>query len=499
MKNILEMKGIVKEFPGVRAVDNVTLTLREGEIHAILGHNGAGKSTFVKVLSGACKKDKGEIIINGDQVDFKNPREAINAGIHMVYQEMDLIPYLSGAENIFLGQKRFHNKLGLIDYEERLKAAQNLANTFDANIDLSKPVGKLNISKQQIVSITKAISSETKIIIFDEPTSSLNDIETNKLFDVMRLLTKEKVSIVLITHRLSDVFSISDRITIMRNGKLVVTKNIEDISREEIIHYMTDEKHEPKRKRRLNNGINDHEIILDCKDISDGSTFKNISFQLRKGEVLGLTGLIGCGDLEVARTIYGASRCTEGEVKLNGSLIKPGNVKDAIDKGLAFVSDDRKRDGLNLVESVKNNISITILEYLNKFGFINRRREQSRVETIVEKLKIRLSSINQITQTLSGGNQQKVVLSKWLLRNADVLILCEPTRGIDVSTKAEIHNMIREFASEGMGVLVVSSEIDEILQTCDRVLVLYEGKIFGEEKYKDFDRKRILSWMYGVK
>lgn len=495
MDTLLQMENIVKDFPGVRAVNNVSFELREGEIHALLGHNGAGKTTLVKILAGAHKKDSGEIKLSGETVEFSNPSDAIKSGIHMVYQELDLIPYLSGAENIYLGQKRFHNKVGLINYKERLKAAQELIEDFDVDIDLSLPVRNLGISKQQIISIAKAISSEAKIIIFDEPTSALNDVETEKLFEIMRKLAEQGVTLIQITHRLSEVFIVANRVTVMREGRRIFTKTIEKVNKEEIIANMTEGKVNIRNSHRSN--TNSSEIILKCENLSDFQTFKDISFELHRGEVLGLTGLIGCGAVEVARSIYGASKRYKGHVYVKGKELVEHNPHKAKNCGLAFVSDDRKKDGLVLLESVKNNITLTILHLLSKLGFIKEKEEREVVSSIIDRLAIRISDIHQEVKTLSGGNQQKVVLSKWLVRDSDIFILCEPTRGIDVSTKTEIHNMIRKFAEDEKGVIVVSSEIDEILKTCDRVLVLFEGDIYGEVNYCEFDRDKILNWMYG--
>lgn len=490
------MENITKDFPGVRAVDNFTFALEKGEIHALLGHNGAGKSTLVKILSGAYKKDQGKIYINGEIIEFSNPAEALKAGIHMVYQELDLIPYLSGAENIFLGQKRFHNKIGFINYQKRLKAAEKIIKEFDVDIDLTIPVKDLGVSQQQIISVAKAISSDAKIIIFDEPTSALNDAETDKLFEIMRKLSDRGVTLVQITHRLSEVFVVANRVTVMREGEHIFTKKINDVTMKEIIENMTEETAEYRNSRK--NDLKNKEIILECKNISDYQMFDNVSFSIHEGEVLGLTGLIGCGAIEVARSIFGASKRYEGSVIVKGSELFPYDTNLSKQKGLAFVPDDRKSDGLVLLESVKNNVTLTILHRIQKFGFIERIKEENIVNKIVDKLSVRTSSINQQVKTLSGGNQQKIVLSKWLVRDSDVFILCEPTRGIDVSTKADIHNMIRKFAEDNKGVLVVSSEIDEILETCDRVLVLYEGRIFGEINYENFDREKIINWMYGV-
>ena len=497
MDTILRMERIVKAFPGVRAVDDVSFDLKKGEIHALLGHNGAGKSTLVKIISGAYQRDSGEIYLDGELVNFTDPGQAISAGIHMVYQELDLIPYLSGSENIYLGQRRFHTRLGFIDHGKKLKMAQELVRRLDVEkIDLSCPVGELSVSKQQVIAIAKAISATAKIIILDEPTSALNENETLKLFDIMRLLAKDGVTLLLITHRLDEVFNIANRVTVMRDGKQIFTRPVKEVTKQEIINNMTDAG--GTSGRLYERGIPEvGPTILSVQNIGDSKAFHQVSFDLHKGEVLGLTGLIGCGAIEVARSIYGASHRDTGTVKMSTGLVKKGNTEDAVRKKLAFVSDDRKRDGLVLVESVKSNISLTILDQLSRFGFVIRRKENEVVRQMIDKLHIRITTEDQLAGTLSGGNQQKVVLSKWLLKDSEVLLLCEPTRGIDVAVKREIHHMIREFAANGMGVLVVSSEIDEILETCDRALVLYEGRIIGEISYNDFDRAKIINWMYG--
>lgn len=496
MDSILRMERIVKTFPGVVAVDDVSFDLNRGEIHALLGHNGAGKSTLVKIISGAYARDAGEMHLDGQPVDFKSPAEALRAGIHMVYQELDLIPQLSGAENIYLGQGRFHNRFGLIDYRRRLNAARKLIERMEVEIDLDCPVGSLSVSKQQIIAIAKAISSLARVIIFDEPTSALNDNETGKLFKIMRILAQDGVGLVLITHRLDEVFQIADRVTVMRDGLVVLSNPVGRVTKADIIRQMTGTAAAHRSDERSPNRHS--ETVLVCNSISEPGRYQDIHFELRRGEVLGLTGLMGSGALEAARAIYGADPRAQGTVLVDGAPVRSANAPDAARKGLAFVSDDRKRDGLVLSAGVRNNITLAILNRLARRGFIDRARESAEAQRMIERLDIRVAGADQICGTLSGGNQQKVVLSRWLLKNSRVMILCEPTRGIDVVTKNEIYRMIRGFAEEGMGVLVVSSEIDEILETCDRVLVLYEGKLFGEIDSRPFDRAKILSWMYGV-
>ncbi len=495
MDSVLRMERITKSFPGVRALDGVSFELQRGEIHALLGHNGAGKSTLVKVIAGAYQRDGGGMYLDGQEVNFASPAAAIRAGIHMVYQELDLIPYLSGAENIYLGQGRFHNRFGLINHRQKLKGAGELIKRLGVEVDLAAPVGEQTISKQQIVAIAKAISSKAKVIILDEPTSALNDNETRKLFEIMRLLVSDGVSLVLITHRLDEIFEIADRVTVMRDGRSVLSRDVKDVTKGEIIFQMTQGASTHSDVQRKSVELD--RVVLKCEELSAGGRFSDITFDLHRGEVLGLTGLVGCGAVEVARAIYGADPRDSGSVVVNGVVIKAHNTSDGASKGLAFVPDDRKRDGLVLIESTKNNITLSILGQLTRSGFVNRKLESAKARQMISNLSIRVPSENQPVGTLSGGNQQKVILARWLLRNSPVLLLCEPTRGIDVATKSEIYRMIRELAADGLSVLVVSSELDEILETCDRVLVMYEGKIFGELTSSQFDRSKILDWMYG--
>lgn len=496
MDSVLRMEHISKSFPGVRALDDVSFELRQGEIQALLGHNGAGKSTLVKIIAGAYQRDAGEMYLDGQAVNFTRPSAAIQAGIHMVYQELDLLPHLSGAENIYLGQGRFHSRLGLINHHQKLNAARELVKRLDVEIDLAAPVGEQSISKQQIIAIAKAISSNAKIIILDEPTSALNDNETRKLFEIMRRLVSEGVSLVLITHRLDEVFEIADWVIVMRDGHSVLSRNVKEVTKKDIIDEMTGgEAPRAAAERRITEF---DKVVLECEHLSASKRFQDISFKLHFGEVLGLTGLIGCGATEVARAIYGADPRDSGRVLVNNLPAKAGNTTDAARKGLAFVPEDRKSDGLVLIESTRNNLTLSILNQLTRFGFVNRKLESAKSRQMISSLSIRVASEHQVVGTLSGGNQQKVVLSKWLLKESPILLLCEPTRGIDVATKSEIHYMIRDIAANGFSVLVVSSELDEILDTCDRVLVMYEGKIFGELTSSEFDRTKILDWMYGV-
>ena len=495
-ENLLVLKDIVKVFPGVRAVDHVDWAVAKGEVHALLGHNGAGKSTLVKIISGAYQRDSGQMLFDGKDVCFSSPHDALESGIGMVYQELDLVPHLDGSENIFLGQNRFCNKLGFINKKERLRAAQELLQRMNVQIDLTVPVKDLSISKQQLIAIAKAISRDAKLIIFDEPTAALNNAEVQKLFEVMRMLTKRGLSLVLITHRLDEVFEICDRVTLMRDGKRLSTDSVNDITMEKIVCAMTGAE-EGVQEAAEKECFTLDKVALSCSGLS-GAAFHNISFDLHAGEALGITGLIGCGSTEIAKALFGAYPINAGEVSVNGKPLGSLTPYEAVKNRIAYVSEDRKGDGLNLIGSVGNNISLPILDRLSHLGFVQRKTERQEVARMIDALRIRVSSQAQLAGTLSGGNQQKVVLAKWLLKNPNVFIMCEPTRGIDVGAKREIHRIIRELVSEGDAVLVVSSEAEEVMDVCDRVLVLYEGSVKAEANINQLKKADLLNLMYGV-
>ncbi len=495
-ESILTLEHIVKQFPGVKAVDDVSLEIRKGEIHAILGHNGAGKSTLVKIISGAYRKDSGRMIFDGEDVDFTSPADGIAHGVGMVYQELDLIPYLSASENIFLGQKRFLNRAGLIDKEQRKQEAERLIERFAVDIDLDVPVNTLSISKQQLITIAKVLSRRAKLMIFDEPTAALNDSEVEKLFSIMDMLTSDGIAIVWITHRLDEVFRMANRVTLMRDGKWLSTHGIKDINMQEIVEAMTGQTETEPQAHLVSHATD--EVVLSCDGLSMGKTYHDISFDMHKGEVLGITGLIGCGSTEIAKSLFAVLKPDSGRIYIKGKAVHALTPHKATKLGIAYVSEDRKASGLNLVGSVRYNISITILNAISKLGFIQFREENALTDEMIQKLKIRVSGPMQLSGTLSGGNQQKVVIAKWLLRNSEIFIMCEPTRGIDVGTKREIHRMIRDLAESGKSVLVVSSEIEEILDTCDRILVLYEGKLKAERSSNQCVKSEMMNLMYGV-
>ena len=496
-ETMLKLEHICKSFPGVKAVDDVTFEIKKGEIHALLGHNGAGKSTLVKIISGAYQKDAGTVTLDDEVITLTSPQHGLEKGIGMVYQALDLMPDLNGSENIFLGQRRFRNRRGFVDAKARDLEAESLIRQFGVEIDLQIPVKKLGVSRQQLIAIAKAISRQAKVVIFDEPTAALNNVEAERLFGIMRKLADAGVSLILITHRLDEVFLIADRVTLMRDGKWVVTKETGQISMKEIVGALTGVTEE-EQVRTANQSSRTEEKLVSCKNISFGTVFQDVSFDLYRGEVLGITGLIGCGATEIAKALFGVCKIDRGEIILLKDKIERMTPEAAVRHKVAYISEDRKIEGLNLIGSVKDNITLTMIGEWAKAGFLNRKKEMVKAEEMVRKLDIRVAGLEQAAGTLSGGNQQKIILAKWLLKQAEIFILCEPTRGIDIGTKREIHKIIRKLAQNGCAVLVVSSEVEEIIDTCDRVMILYDGKTRGELSSEECVKKRMLDVMYGV-
>lgn len=495
---VLKLENITKRFPGVVAVDDVSLEFSTNKIHAVLGHNGAGKSTLMKIISGACIKDSGVMTLNGNEIDLISPYDGLQRGISMVYQELDLIPDLAGDENIYVGQKIFLNKLGLINKNKRIQEAQKLVDRLGVDIDLTIPVRNLSVSKQQIIAIAKALSRQSQVMIFDEPTAALNDAESEKLFAIMRNLADSGMALIWITHRLSEVFAVADCVSLMKNGKLVSTNNIHEIEKKDIVFVMTGESPEETESVKgllPSNG----ERLVSCESLTLKETFHDITFDLHSGEVLGITGLLGCGATEIAKSLFSVCRPDSGKIIVKGKEVKNLTPVKAVDLGISYLPEDRKISGLNLKTTVKNNLSLPILKKkLSRYGFINFAKERLLTNSMIEQLSIKVTNLEQLVGTLSGGNQQKVVLGKWLLYDADIFVMCEPTRGIDIGVKIEIHKIIRELASSGAAVLVVSSEVEEVMSLSDRMLLLYEGRIQEEVKHGQKSYNEIMNIIYGV-
>ena len=487
----LEMQSISKSFPGVQALNDVSLQVRPGEIHALVGENGAGKSTLMKILSGAYKRDSGEIYVDGIKVEINDPSDALKLGIVMIYQESSLSLKLSVAENIFCGRlPRFGP---FVSWKRLYDMTQAVINDFNADISPQVLTNRLSSAQCQMVEIAKALSMAAKIIIFDEPTAALTTNEADTLFRVIRGLRDSGISIIFITHRLVEIFEIAERITILRDGALVTTENVDEMDEEKIILSMVGRKVHYYYSRAKSFQA---KALLEVKGLS-GERFSDVSMHVQTGEIVGLFGLIGSGRTELVRTLFGADKKTSGTIRLDGLSCNLASPSDAIDAGLVLVPEDRKSQGLILAMSTENNISLPSLRSLARIIFIRPKKEADLAETYRKRLDIRCPSITTRAVSLSGGNQQKVVIAKWLAKKPKLLIADEPTRGIDVGAKAEVHNLMTELANRGMGVLMVSSELSEILRVSDRIYVMHEGKLAGEVSRKEATEELIMAYASG--
>lgn len=477
-KIVLSLRDITKSFPGVRALDNVSLDFYEGEVHSIVGENGAGKSTLMKILSGVYTLEKGEIWLNGDKEKIKNPLDALNKGQSIIFQEFNLINPLSIAENIFLG--RLSNESGTwIDWKEINAKASDLMKKVGCDIDPSTLIKDLSVAQKQMVEIAKALSYNSKIIIMDEPSATLTSKEVEKLFTIIKDLCSQNVTVIYISHKLDEVIEISDRITVMRDGKIIGTKLVADVTQESIIMDMVGRTVEQEYPKREPMSKDKDDVVLEVKGLRRNGIFDNIDFSLNKGEVLGFAGLVGSGRTEIVRAIFGADKLDGGEIYIKNKKVNIKSPADSIRNGLALLTEDRKSQGLLLQMSVSKNISTANLEKITSLGFLDRKEEKRISNEYVKLLSIKTPSSEQKVINLSGGNQQKVVFAKWLYANCDIIILDESTRGIDVGAKMEIYNLINDLVADGKSIIMISSELPEVLAMSDRVLVIYEGRIKG--------------------
>lgn len=488
-EELLKMQGISKSFPGVKALDDASITVRKGEIHALMGENGAGKSTLMKVLNGLIEPDKGNIWFNGENIHIDSPAAALKKGIAMIYQELNPVRDMTVAENIFLGREFTIGKSFFVDKRKGEEEAKILLEKFGLDMKPDMKMRRLSIAKMQMIEIMKAVSSGASLIVMDEPTSSLTDDEITLLFQKIRELKKDQVAVVYISHRMEEIFEIADTVTVMRDGKYIDTKSIGEIDKSRLIHMMVG--------RELSNifpkaAVQIKGPVLEVKNLSS-ERFQDISFQVRCGEILGFYGLVGAGRSEVFECIFGMNAQAEGKVLLNGKRQNIKNPHDAIEAGIAMVTEDRKEYGLVLCRSIRENIALPNLDRFKKGGILDKSREGKECQAMAEKISVKMSSLNQLAGNLSGGNQQKVVLSKWLIQNPKVLILDEPTRGIDVGAKAEIHSLMCEFAKQGMAIVLISSELPEVMGMSDRILVMGEGRIRGEFQYGRYSQDEILA------
>ena len=485
----LEMLGITKTFSKVTALDRVDLRVKPGEIHALIGENGAGKSTLMKVLSGVYKPDAGTIRLDGKEFSPQNPQDAINQGVSIIYQELNLVPQLNAIENVMLGHEINHLHF-IRSKEEREYAAKYLDYVSRGNLpSYTVPVKRLSVAQQQMVDIAKALSYNSKIIVMDEPTDSLTNDEIVILFEIVRKLKEDGITVIYISHRLEELFELCDRVTVLRDGQFVACENIADIDRDWLISKMIGRDLKdtyPERHRVVND-----EVVLDVQGLT-GERFRDISFRLHKGEILALTGLVGSGRTEVFRALFGADKTSAGTVKVNGEEVHINHPSKAVKYGLGFATEDRKAQGLFLTHDIRSNISEAALGKISKGGFINRRAEDELTERYFKELRVVSPDMKKLCKHLSGGNQQKVVLAKWLASGCTILFLDEPTRGIDVGAKYEIYQMMDRLVQEGMSILMISSEMPEVMGVADKAIVMHEGAQMGAVDYHEFSEEKLM-------
>lgn len=486
---ILTMEGINKSFPGVHALDHVDFEVRKGEVHALMGENGAGKSTLMKVLTGIYTKDSGTITYEGREVTFSNPREAQQAGIVIVHQELNMMGHLTVAQNIFIGREF---KKGLMIDDARMNdEARKLFSQLNIEIDPSETMSKLTVGKQQMCEIAKAISHDAKVIVFDEPSAALTESEIAQLFTIIRDLRERQYGIVYISHRMDEIKRITDRVTVMRDGQYVGTLITTDCTKDDIVNMMVGRVifEEPKSKSQV---AQDAPVVLKVEHLNAGRMVQDVSFELHKGEILGFSGLMGAGRTETARALFGADPITSGEVYIRGVKVDIRSPQDAVAQGIGYLSEDRKRFGIVLQKSIIENSTLASLCDYVKNGLIDHAAENVVTQKYVDMLKTKTPSTDQLVMNLSGGNQQKVVIAKWLISNSEILIFDEPTRGIDVGAKQEIYELMNRLVQDGKSIIMISSEMPEILRMSDRIIVMCEGKITNEIDIADATQEKIM-------
>ncbi len=486
-ETLLKFNNITKLFPGVTALDDISMEFKKGEVHALCGENGAGKSTLIKILTGAYTPTSGTIEYDGKTYKEMNTKEAIGLGISAIYQEFNLVPYLSVAQNVFYGNELTNGVF--LSKREMNRRTEELAHEMGIEVNPAARIKDLGVAYSQITEIIKSLSRDAKIIVMDEPSAPLTNREIDAMFNVIRKLKEKGITIIYISHRLEEIFQICDRVTVMRDGKYISTKNVSDVTQHELIADMVGRELGDTFVGGAGPG---EEIVLEVKNLNT-KKIKDVSFSLKKGEILGLGGLVGAGRTETARAIFGADRLISGEVYVKGKKVDITSPKAAIDNGIGFLTEDRKGQGLLLGRSVKENTTYTILKKLTKGLFVDNKENIRLAEQMRKELSTKTPSIDQLVKFLSGGNQQKVVLAKWLVSNSDILIFDEPTRGIDVGAKQEIYEIMHRLTEQGKSIIMISSEMPELLGMSDRVLVMHEGRINGEFLRSDFSQEAVLA------
>ncbi len=488
---LLRMKSVDKRFPGVHALKGVDFDLEAGEIHALVGENGAGKSTMMKILTGIHQKDSGEIHYLDTLFNPRDPKHALEVGIGIIHQELNMMDHLTVAQNIFIGRESMRRGGLFLDERSQNRRTEELFKKLNVNIDPAETLGRLTVGRQQMVEIAKAVSHNLRVLILDEPTAALTDAEIEDLFTIMKDLRAHGVGMVHISHRLDEIHRITDRASVMRDGEMVDTRRTSEVTKQDIINLMVGRViyEEPKTASRI---ASDADVVLKVANLNAGRAVKDVSFELRRGEILGFAGLMGAGRTETARAIFGADEVQSGRIEINGKPARIRSPQDAVAHGIGYLSEDRKRFGLALNLDIRDNVAMATYEDFESGPFVVSKRVEDVTDEYVRRLAIKTPSTSQLVRNLSGGNQQKVVLAKWLIRNSDILIFDEPTRGIDVGAKSEIYALMNELAEEGKSIIMISSELPEVLRMSDRVLVMCEGRITGELDIAEASQERIM-------
>ena len=489
----IEMRGIDKSFGSNQVLKQAGFTLESGEVHALMGENGAGKSTLMKILTGVYTKDAGTVLVDGKEVNYKNPQEAEKAGIVFIYQELNVMFDLTVEENLFMG-KEIHGKFGICDKKAMQKKAQEALNILGVNISPKTVMAELSVGQQQMVEICKALMADAKVIIMDEPTAALTQSETVALFKVIESLRKKGVSMVYISHRMEEIFELCDRITVLRDGSYIGVKNIPETNMNEIVKMMIGRE---IGERYPSRNVKIGKEVLKVKELTRKGTFHDVNFSVRAGEVLGVSGLMGAGRTEIMQAIFGNLSYESGTIEIDGKEVKISNPRQAMEHGIGFITEDRKTEGLMLDKSIRENISLCNLRRISKSSVISREAEKNMVAEAIKDLHIKCFGSYHECNNLSGGNQQKVVLAKWILTNPKILILDEPTRGVDIGAKKEIYSIINKLAAQGVAIIMVSSELPEVLGMSDNIMVVREGEVRGIISYEEANQDRVMTLATG--